>query len=279
MLVSMGYHLCQTTTFCIFGMPLYKWQETDHITAGSILAFSILIFFLYRPVKRKRILFDDDDYKLGPKASLAYDPILRTKDRVKTCFEYRGVNSVMMYDWQSEFFILSYIYVIIIAITALPLTMQSFVIIISYGVLCALLKIVLFEEGDPPGLKDRFHLPSLITGLVLIAISLVFYFIDGYLLYWLFHPLWHIFSFVGFLFFLIGISKNLNGWFGFLSILKFLWKRTKNFLMICGCCTCCNYKKKVKYKDDRYTLPYRIQEIKKNVNVNKDNYNKEYFYG
>ena len=252
MIVSMAYHLCQTTNFCMFGMPLSTWQELDHVTAGSILALSILILILYRPINNKKYIKNNMNNKLGPDPYLSYENNLRRRDKSKICFDCRGVNPIMIYDWQSECFVLIYIYVIFLTINALPLTTQSFVIIVVFGLLCALFKIVILEEGDPSYLKNRFHLPSLITGIVLIVISLIFYFIDGYMLYWLFHSFWHDFSFIGFLFYIIGISKDLNGWFNFVDILRFLWRKIKFFLEICRCC---KFKKKGKYD-----LPYTIKE-------------------
>jgi hypothetical protein len=249
MLVSMGYHLCQTTDFCIFGMNLNTWQETDHITAATILAMSILILFLYRPIKNKNKYGEDNGIisnkygNLSPDQKLSFDKNLRLRDKTKICFNCRGVDPIMIYDWQSEVIVFIYIFVIVITINALPLTTQSFLIVIIFGLLYALLKIVVFEEGDPSYLKERFHLPSLIIGIVFIIISLIFYFIDGYILYWLFHPLWHLFSFIGFLFFVIGISKDLDGWFNFNDILRFLLKRTKSCLTIC---CCCKFRKKKK---------------------------------
>lgn len=251
MLISMGYHLCQTTDFCIFGMSLYTWQETDHISAASILGMSILLFFLYRPHRKKKYISSSN---MGPESSLEYDNILNKKDKAKICFNCRGVDPVMAYDWQSVSVIYLYIFIIIVTILTLPLTTQSFVIVIIFGVLAALFKILVIEEGDPSYLEKRFHLPSLITGIVLIVISLVFYFIDGYMIYWLFHGLWHVFSFVGFLFLLMGVSKDLPGWFNFIDVLKYLWKKIKLFFMIMCCCKC-------RKKKDNNKLPLDIYEI------------------
>src|SRR6185436_17474083 len=49
MLISMAYHLCQTTDYCLFGMTLDDWQKTDHTSAGSLLAMAIILFYIYRP--------------------------------------------------------------------------------------------------------------------------------------------------------------------------------------------------------------------------------------
>lgn len=266
MLISMAYHLCQTTEYCLFGMTLDDWQKTDHTSAGTLLAFVIILFYIYRPkihvhykIKDYHYLNDitiDNHYNnhhhhnndnkkqhhLGPRPHLDYDDNLNKSDKKKICFKCRGINPQMLYDWQSVVLVYFYIFLIIVTINAIPLTTQSFLIIINFGVIIALLKILVIEEGDPKYLNHRFHRSSLITGIVLVVISLIFYFIDGYLDYWLFHSLWHLFSYIGFLFIILGTSYDIDGWFSFVDILKFLWNKTK----------CCKFKKKSSSKKHDY---------------------------
>lgn len=150
------------------------------------------------------------DSKLVFQNSLYHDEAYTENDRKKTCFECRGINTVMVYDWQSIFVTYVYLFVVFMTIEILPLTLQSFVIIIVFGVLVALLKIVIIEEGDPSYLNERYDATCLFIGFALVVISLAFYFIDGYMDYWIFHSLWHIFSFIGFAFIVIGVTRDLR---------------------------------------------------------------------
>lgn len=238
MIISIFYHLCQTTDFCLFGMTLNDWQITDHRSAGSILAISILLFFLYRPIPPKRIYDEYNPKTFGSPSELEYDDLLSNKDKNKVCFRCRGVNPHMVYDWQSTVILYFYIFVIILATTALPLTMQSFVIIIVFGVIMAFIKIVIIEEGNPDYLNHRFYFPALFFGLILIIISLAFYFIDSYYAYEYFHSLWHVFSNIGLLFVLIGTSWDVIGWFNIRMILSYGWIKTKKFFKSICCCCC-----------------------------------------
>lgn len=237
MLISMAYHLCQTNTYCLFGMDINQYQLTDHKTAGTLLAFSIILFYLYRPQPPKRTFDYYNPKTFGAPNNLDYDNILSKNDKNKVCYSCRGTYDHTVYDWQSSLIVYFYIFVVILATTALPLTTQSFVIIIIFGVIMAGFKIVIIEEGNPEYLNNRFYLPALIFGLVLIIISLAFYFIDSYFYYEYFHSLWHVFSNIGLLFVLIGTTYDIIGWFNIRSIIRYLWKKTKEYC-------CCIYSKK-----------------------------------
>jgi len=158
---------------------------------------------------------------------LEYDRYLSQEDKEKVCYKCRGVNPLMIYDWQSVVVSYVYIFIIIIAIEALPLTLQSFVIIIVFGILLVGLKIALIEEGNPTHLFDRYHAILLSVGIGLLILSLVFYFIDGFMSYPIFHTLWHILSFTSFAFVVVGISRNLPWWERSIGLCKSL----------CCCCT------------------------------------------
>lgn len=290
MIISIGYHLCQTTNFCIFGMVLDDWQKTDHTTAASILALSIFLLYIYRPIKnfhhnKKKYYhlnnnnnYNDDDNpeiiihnhncNLETLNKLEYDHILKDEDRIKICFKCRGTNPQLLYDWQSVILLYIYIFFIIVVINAYPLTTQSFVLVIVFGITFALLKILVIEEGNPIYLKNRFHFPSLITGIILIIISLIFYFFDNYYIYWALHSLWHVFSDIGLMFILIGTSKDLIQWFTFLDILKFLWKKTKNYCQIFNCC--CKVKKNNNNKHNHHHHHHHNHNHHSSYIINKD---------
>lgn len=259
MLISIFYHLCQTTNYCLFGMSLDDWQITDHRSAGSILAMSILLFYLYRPLKNHYKQHVDYRKILIPENELEYDNNLKKSDKEKICFKCRGVNPHMLYDWQSVVIVIFYIFVIILATTAIPLTMQSWVIVIIFGVIIGGIKVVAFEEGNPNYLKERFHLPSLIFGLILVLISLVFYFIDSYYNYTIFHSLWHVFSNIGLYFVFKGTTYDLKLWFDTQTFFKNIGYRLKLFITAFKyypCCCC-------------YNIYYMM---KKNKNNQKFNY-------
>lgn len=244
-IVSIFYHLCQTTNYCLFGLSLTEYQIFDHRTAGSILAISILLFFLYRPIPPKRLADDYNQKFYGSASKMSYDELLTPNDRNKVCYGCRGSDDRMLYDWFGVVTLYSYIFVIILVTTALPLTTQSFVLIIIFGVILSMIKIVVFEEGNPVYLHGRFYFPALIFGIILVIISLVFYFIDSYVSYEIFHSLWHVFSNIGLLFVLIGVSYNISGWFNIRTILKYGWKKTMDF------CCCCKDIKNNKNKKKR----------------------------
>jgi hypothetical protein len=271
MFVSIFYHLCQTTDYCIFEMPLDSWQRIDHITASFMLAMSILLFYIYRPGKKTKALtkqiktknLNYNDFlldmvepdkkkrkkKLGPKDNLYFDDSLSSKDKNKICFGCRGLNPHMVFDWQSIFLIFTYIFVIIITIQAIPLTTQSFLIILIFGIIFSLVKIFIIEEGNPEYLHNRFHFPNLIAGTVLVIFGLIFYFIDAYIEYWLFHSFWHFFVYIGVLYVFIGTTYDIPGWFDSKDIFIFLWQKIKFLFQIFNCfCSCCKTKKtKIKY--------------------------------
>lgn len=242
MIISMFYHTCQTNVYCFFAMDIDSWQRTDHITAGSLLAYSIVLFYFYRPLPPKRQYDYYNPRTFGAPQGIEYDDVLSNNDKNKVCFRCRGTNPHMVYDWQSVVISYIYIFVIIISTTALPLTTQSFVIIIIFGVIIGFIKIVYIEEGNPEYIKHRFYLPALVFGLILIIISLAFYFIDSYFYYEYFHSLWHLFSNIGLLFVLIGTTNDVVGWFTIRDLLAYSWTKTKEL------CCCCYSKKEKKRK-------------------------------
>ena len=315
--ISIAYHICQTTDYCPFFLSLDIWQKTDHTSAGSILAVSLMLFYLYRPNRNFNNLIksnqqknqsnklkkleqrspqtsqfitpfhfrrdktnnynnnnnrqntnnyysgesiinfnteitikeeeEEDEkikkhhYHLGFLRGLEYDKRINHDDKHKICFRCRGVDPKMLYDWQSVFILYIYIFVIIVTINAIPLTLQSFVIIIVVGLVFGLIKILVIEEGDPNYLKNRFHIPSLVTGIILVILSLIFYFIDGYTAYWLFHSLWHLFNFIGLFFLVMGVTKDVPGWYSFLDILKYIGRKMKTCCCLFHNNNCCYY--------------------------------------
>ena len=103
--------------------------------------------------------------------------------------------------------------------------MQAFIIDILFGLSLIFLKIVVIDEGRPTNMMQRVSAPDLIVGIILLTISLIFYVSDTWYYYWILHSLWHLFSFIGAYFFLIGLSKNTKFWYSPCHEIKrsFLW--------------------------------------------------------
>lgn len=104
-------------------------------------------------------------------------------------------------------------YIVLLAVIAHPFGMQAFVIAITFGLLLLLVKVTIIDEGIPLNMYHRIYIPDLVIGLIMVLISLVFYMLDIYWEYGITHSLWHIFSFLGIYFMIIGLSKNVDGWY------------------------------------------------------------------
>ena len=115
------------------------------------------------------------------------------------------------------------IFIVIIAALAHPFSMQAFVIAIVYGFAAIFIKIVIIDEGIPVNMYHRISLPDLLLGIILISISLVFYVIDIYWEYAITHSLWHVLSFLGAYFFVVGLTYNVDNWY---SPLRIFHKKT-----------------------------------------------------
>jgi predicted membrane channel-forming protein YqfA (hemolysin III family) len=119
---------------------------------------------------------------------------------------YKEENSV--YDAWSAAIVYLYLFVVVAATTAHPFSMQSFLIVIAFGMAVILMKIVVIDEGCPEPVLERLSIPDLVTGLVLVAVGLLFFVLDSWMLYQYFHSLWHFFSALGIYFYAAGITKN-----------------------------------------------------------------------
>lgn len=105
------------------------------------------------------------------------------------------------------------IFIVFIAALAHPFSMQAFVIAIVFGLCAVFFKIVVIDEGDPVDMYHRLSLPDFTLGIVLMVASLVFYMLDVYWEYGITHALWHVFSFLGAYFLVIGLSRHVDNWY------------------------------------------------------------------
>ena len=109
------------------------------------------------------------------------------------------------------------IFIVFIAALAHPFSMQAFVIAIVFGLCAIFFKLVVIDEGDPVDMYHRLSVPDFVLGLVLMVLCLVFYMLDVYWQYGITHALWHILSFLGAYFLVIGLSKHVDNWYSPLS--------------------------------------------------------------
>lgn len=111
------------------------------------------------------------------------------------------------------YILLASIFVAIIAALAHPFSMQAFIILILFNMATIFFKIAVIEQGVPVNMYGRLYLPDLLLGILMIAVSLVFYILDCFWAYAYTHSLWHILSFLGAYFVVVGLSRNVEGWY------------------------------------------------------------------
>lgn len=117
----------------------------------------------------------------------------------------------------------SSIFVVILAALAHNFSLQAFVIAFVYGLGAIFFKHVIIDEGVSLGMYERVSLVDLITGVLLLALSLVFYILDIYVAYAITHSLWHMLSFGGAYLMVIGLTKHCDNWY---SPIDFCYRKT-----------------------------------------------------
>lgn len=226
--VSIFYHTCQTTTAC-FHLGLQRWTFSDHITAGFVPAMLVIMTIrahtLDSVVQQMRAQWATWNgavtpspppplgrpfyIHLGDDASGSVKPVAATG--LSHSFPESFMNAVLLdARWTNG---ITYTYLIIVVFSTIchPYSMQNFIIILSFGACVILFKLVIIDRGNPEYLLKRISVPDLLVGLLLIGISLIYFVLDAYLYYALFHSLWHIFSNIGVYFYACGITKGLPG--------------------------------------------------------------------
>lgn len=265
MVVSILYHLCQTTGYCGRGMRLLTWVSYDHFTATLLLATYVLFFFLSRSSKeiekqQQKISSDHRTHRSLVKNKTTTSAMINISDNGKrkikqlsikvggedeveeeeedneyddTLYEQIGTHEEnMIYDAYSSFCIYFTIIFLYIQVYLHPFSYHAFINVLTLVLLLGLFKIIVLNEGNPKNLKNRVSWPELIIGIILAAIGLICYVLDGFLLYEVLHTLWHIFIYLSLYFQLLGLAKNSPYYH---SIWRFLYDGTMKRL----CCCCC----------------------------------------
>lgn len=115
------------------------------------------------------------------------------------------------------------IFIAVIAALAHPFSMQAFVIAIVFGLCAVFFKQIVIDEGQTDDLEYRVSLPDLVFGVILIALCLLFYMLDVYWQYGITHTLWHVLSYLGAYFLVIGLSRHVDNWY---SPLDYAYRRS-----------------------------------------------------
>jgi len=230
MVISMGYHGCQTTGYC-FHYDLVDWTFLDHNSAPMLAAVIIVMTVnsrsLTQLLQRHRIEWDRLMRTLrvrrseaawpqggGPKDVAEPHLVISlggaAAEGNPTSYYYTALykEENAIYDAWSAGIVYVYFFVVLMATTAHPFSMQAFLIVIAFGLGVILLKIVYIDGGCPEPVLARLSVPDLITGLVLTAAGLVFFVLDSWIYYWQFHSLWHMFSALGLYFYAAGVTRG-----------------------------------------------------------------------
>jgi hypothetical protein len=226
---SLGYHLCQTTGYC-FLSNLLTWTILDHISAPAMLAMVVIFTVNTRSVSMIRATHRVLLKKLLAGGTQTYTKLNSHRD------DYAGIEDVRVdmnkesnnyyyshlyieensvYDAWSGAIIYCYIFVAVQATLNHPFSMQAFIIVIAFGLGVVFFKIIVIDGGDISDVVERVSVPELVTGVVLIALSLVCFVLDGIFpdWYWWLHSLWHTLSFIGVYFYALGLTKNIPYWY------------------------------------------------------------------
>ncbi len=107
----------------------------------------------------------------------------------------------------------SSIFIVILAALAHNFSLQAFIIAFVYGLAAVFYKHIIIDEGASLGMYERVSLVDLVAGIVLLALSLVFYMLDIYVAYAITHSLWHCLSFIGSYLMVIGLTKHCEDWY------------------------------------------------------------------
>lgn len=195
--VSMFYHTCQTTTVC-FHLGLERWTISDHFTAPLLLAAIAIATVNSYSIDAVMLRFRQA-WEVG------LDGVVKGEFP-----EVFARDAALNFKWTAG---ITWAYIIIVFLSTIchPYSMQHNLIVIAFGLCVILIKIVVIDNGNPENIQRRISVPDLIVGLVLIAISLVYFVLDGFFYYWQFHSLWHTFSYIGVYFYAAGITKGLPG--------------------------------------------------------------------
>ena len=229
-LYSVLYHVCQTTGVC-FHANLVITTMMDHITAPSMAG--IIMVVSVTPITAKMLLVTHQhlEEKLRKMAATQPHTALYGEDdnepntvvdltgteqeaRRRSYYYqelYREENTVR--DAWSATIVYCYIFVAVNATLAHPFSMQSFLIVIAFGLGVVFFKVVVIDDGQISHNAESVSVPDVLIGIALVSVSLIFFVLDSWFYYWIFHSLWHAFSFTGVYFYGMGLSKGLPNFY------------------------------------------------------------------
>ena len=243
---SLLYHACQTLAICI-GMNLVRYTIMDHITAPSMLAmffvFTVAVRYIESTRKKQQqqqpqtvqlehVYFLGDSHIDSSKSSTAAADhpsettvsIFKTIDREKSYYATSvSREEYTVHDTWSATVVYCYIFVAVNATLAHPFSMQSFLIVVAFGIGVLFFKVIVIDDGHIAHNTETVSLPDVIVGIALIVVSLVCFFLDAWV-YWVFHSIWHALSFTGVFFYGMGLCKGLPNYFS-----PYEWVRARIF--------------------------------------------------
>lgn len=173
MVFSTIYHTCDSTGFCLFGYSLLVWRTMDYIYAFM----QIVIVFIF--------MVDFESTHTSP------NNFVRQRWAVITQQLFGAI--------------------VVLVIMADPFSRDAAYVIIAVGSMTVYLKFVFLDRGDIP-INNRFEAKFVITGVLLFGIGVGLFSIEGTVVYWLFHSLWHVAAYLGQYFLILGGSKHYKGW-------------------------------------------------------------------
>lgn len=188
-LISYFYHQCQTTRFCPF-YTLDTWTMVDHITATMDLAylflFTISVFCL---VNEK------------------YSTIPTRRYKKSYYHTHLSLGENTFHDsWGAAVFVV-YFFVVVLSTIDNPYSSQNYIVAVVFGLAIIFVQVFVINEARLNRAKDIVSVPELIGALILFVVSMVCFFIDGWL-YWLPHSFWHALAGVGMLLYTIALTKH-----------------------------------------------------------------------
>jgi hypothetical protein len=141
-----------------------------------------------------------------------------------------------VYPWAS-LVSLPYLALIVFSTLANPFTIQTQLLILVVAVLLLFVKTAFLDLDSPTqplidvganhalsanasprplriDVPHRFHVPSLLLGVALMAVSLLGFFMEESTTYWLTHALlWHVPIYLALYFIMIGTTRDVRGWY------------------------------------------------------------------
>jgi hypothetical protein len=184
-LVSMGYHICQSVNYC-FLWQLPMWTSLDHITATLVMVARFLFLMNMRSTAQIR---------QQTRSPLPYD------------------QENMLYDsWSVGSLYWSFL-VVVMAVFAHPFSMQAFNIVLAICIAMLFFKMIVLDEARAENFRGRVSWPELGLFLLFTTIGLVFYVTCSFTEYWVLHTLWHIFIYISEDFFIVALAKNTPYWY------------------------------------------------------------------